>query len=351
MSDTVVISPSPKNRHGWLKVLAGILGGVIVLLVAAYFVGTSSAFFKGVILPKVSKAIGADVTVADASISPFSQVVLRYLKVQAKGAEPLVTAAEVRVRYSLMDIIGGKINVTELALISPTLSVVENADGTSNLDALMQAAKKEAKPAAPAAKPTKSLVIDVKAVDLKNATVRQLSNLKGGGRELVELSNVSVMLADLKNGQTGKLNLSANVKVDKNPLPPGTNAALQAKLSGNFIFDLAQDLNPTAVKGNASLVVEKAAGALSDLTAFAANLDCDATPTEIKQVALKFRRANADLGQLRVSGPFDIAKAEGKLQVEIQNIDRQVLNLAGGLKAWTGAGLPVVNRAGAVCRS
>ena len=28
---------------------------------------------------------------------------------------------------------------------------------------------------------------------------------------------------------------------------------------------------------------------------------------------------------------------------------RQVLNLAGGMKAWTGAGLPVVDRAGAVC--
>ena len=168
MSDTVVISPSPKNRHGWLKVLAWILGGVVVLLVVAYFVGTSSAFFKGVVLPKVSEAIGADVTVADASISPFSQVVLRDLKVQAKGAEPLMIATEVRARYSLMNIIGGKIKVEKLALVSPTISLVENGDGTSNLDSLMKAVKKGEKPATPAVKSSKPLVIDVKIVDLKN---------------------------------------------------------------------------------------------------------------------------------------------------------------------------------------
>ena len=86
-----------------------------MLLVVVYFVATSGAFFKGVILPRVSKAMNAEVTVSDASISPFSQVVLHNLKVQTTGAEPLVTAAEVRLRYSLMDIIGGNIHVDEVA--------------------------------------------------------------------------------------------------------------------------------------------------------------------------------------------------------------------------------------------
>src|SRR5262245_7989892 len=119
MSDTVVISRSPRRKRRRLRILVWGLGGVVVLLVAAYFVGTSAAFFKCVILPKVSKAINADVTVADAFISPFSQVVLRDLKVQAKSAEPLLTVAQVRAHYSLMDILGGKIKVDEIALVSP----------------------------------------------------------------------------------------------------------------------------------------------------------------------------------------------------------------------------------------
>jgi hypothetical protein len=85
MTDTTVGTPAPKRRHGWLRAIAWIFGLLIVLLVVVYFVATSGAFFKGVILPRVGKAMNAEVTVSDASISPFSQVVLHNLKVQTTG--------------------------------------------------------------------------------------------------------------------------------------------------------------------------------------------------------------------------------------------------------------------------
>src|SRR3954447_20174738 len=103
MADTTVSSTPPKKRRGFLRALAWIFGILLILIVLAYFVGTSSAFFKGVILPRVSKALNADVTVSDASISPFKEVVLHNLKVQAAGQEPVLTAPEVRAHYSLMD--------------------------------------------------------------------------------------------------------------------------------------------------------------------------------------------------------------------------------------------------------
>ena len=138
MTDTTVTAPAPKKRRGWLRAIGWLLGILMVLLVAVYVVATSAFFFKGVILPRVGKAIHAEVTVSDASISPFTQVVLRDLKVQTAGAEPLVTAAEVRLRYSLLDIIGGNIHVDEIALSSPTVVLVENADGSSNLDSILK---------------------------------------------------------------------------------------------------------------------------------------------------------------------------------------------------------------------
>src|SRR5512137_1426748 len=116
MTDTTVGSPAPRKRRGWLRAIAWVFGILIVLLVVVYFVATSSGFFKGVILPRVGKAMNAQVTVSSASISPFKQVVLRDLKVQTTGAEPLVSATEVRLRYSLMDIIGGNIRVDEITL-------------------------------------------------------------------------------------------------------------------------------------------------------------------------------------------------------------------------------------------
>src|SRR5689334_8262644 len=132
---TATAAPVPPKRRRWLRVLLGIFLGMILLLVIVYFVGTSSAFFKGVILPKVGKGMNATITVSDSSISPFHQVVLRDLKVQTTGAEPLLTAAEIRMRYGLIDIIGGKINVDEVTISSPTVQIIENPDGTSNLDA------------------------------------------------------------------------------------------------------------------------------------------------------------------------------------------------------------------------
>ena len=132
MADTTVTSSTPRKPRRWFRVLAWIVGVFILLLVVVYFVGTSSAFLKGVILPRVSKSLNANVTVADASISPFKEVVFHNLKVQTGGQEPLVSAPEVRARYSLIDIVRGNIHVDELTLSAPTVIVVENPDGTHN---------------------------------------------------------------------------------------------------------------------------------------------------------------------------------------------------------------------------
>ena len=80
--------------------------------------------------------MNADITVADASIHPFKEVVLHNLVVKTTGDEPLVTAPEVHAKYSLMDMIGGKIHVDLAELNSPKVVIIQNADGTSNLDPL-----------------------------------------------------------------------------------------------------------------------------------------------------------------------------------------------------------------------
>ena len=96
-------------------------------------------------MPRVSTSLNAQVTVSDASISPFKEVVLQNLRVQTTGAEPLITVREVRARYRLMDILGGNIHVEEVVLSSPTVTVVENPDQSSNLDPVMRSQPGKAK--------------------------------------------------------------------------------------------------------------------------------------------------------------------------------------------------------------
>jgi hypothetical protein len=347
MADTTTTRPQPKRRT-WLRVLLWGAGSLVGLLIVAYLVVTSGAFFKGFVLPRVSRAAGAEVTVAGASISPFSQVVLRDLKVQAPGQEPVLTAGELRARYSLRDILGGNLKVDEVALISPVIQVINNADGTSNIDPFVKkpapspAPGQSSGPASappqpvppttpqpapgPAARPPQ---VDFKKVVLENATVRLITRSKEGGRDSRELTHLRVTLDNVKNGQTGKLTLVSDLALETVP-PPGTNATLQAKLAGAFDVALTADLQPQSVKGSTRLTVDKAAGGFAQAAGLAATFDCELTPTELKELALRVLKGNVELGLLRISGPFDAKKQEGRLRLELQKIDRNVLNLAAG---------------------
>ena len=121
-------SPTNEKQRSWLqrllRIAALVVGVLAVVMVVAYFVVTSSAFIKGVILPRLSAAIHADVTVTDISVHPFSHITVRGLKVQAKGQEPVVTAPEVSASYSLWSILRGNVRVDEVALVSPTVALV-----------------------------------------------------------------------------------------------------------------------------------------------------------------------------------------------------------------------------------
>src|SRR3954470_12722762 len=129
--------PQPRKRRG-LRIFGIIIGLILVLLVVVYFVGTSEAFFKSAILPRVSKSMNATITVEKASISPFSHVLMRNVKVVTTGSEPLLTTQEVHARYSLMKIIGGNIVVQDAQVVSPKINLVENPDGSSNLDPIIK---------------------------------------------------------------------------------------------------------------------------------------------------------------------------------------------------------------------
>ena len=332
MAETTVTSsaPAPRKRRGWLRAIAWILGVLVVLLVVAWFVVTSSAFFKGVILPRVSAALNATVTASDASISPFSQVVLRNLKVQTTGTEPLVNAPEVRLRYSLMDILRGNLHVDEVALVSPTIALVTNPDGTSNLDPILKAQETKPPEKKPApAQPSKPAKIDLKKFAITDATLRKVKLYKGTNSDVSEISHLTMTLDDVKNGGSGKFAIAADLKVDNNPPAPADSGHLQAKLNGSYTFALSPDLKPASAQGNTRLEVTRAEGSLAQAAAFGANFDCDLTSTEIKQIALRFQKGATPLGEVRVNGPLDMEKSEGHLTVQLLNVDKNLLNLAG----------------------
>lgn len=328
MAETNATPPARKPGK-WLRLLAGSAVAVVILVGVAYFFVTSAFFFKSVVLPKVSAAAGAEVSVGDASISPFSQVVLRQLKVQPKGHEPILTAGEVVLRYDLKAILGGNLKVALVSVSAPTVQVIVQPDGKSNLDPLLEAsAASGAGPEAPPAASAKPLKVALTKLLIQDATLRYVQLYAGGSRDVVELSKAGLTLENVGNGQTGKLSLEAELQAQFNPPAPATNGSMQAKIAGQFSLALAEDLAPAGLQGNAGFTVSQAAGMLAGLSALRATLESDVSATEVKQLALRFHQGQTQLGQVLVRGPLDLAKTEGRLTVEVANIDRNVLNLA-----------------------
>jgi uncharacterized protein involved in outer membrane biogenesis len=278
---------STSAGKSWAKRIGIGVGILLVLLIAAYFIGTSSAFLKAVVLPRAGAALNAKITAGNISVSPFSRAHITRLRVETTGDEPLLTAEEVLLRYSLMDIIRGNINVDEVTLNTPVITVVQNADGTSNLDPILKSDKKDEPDKPSSDEPTK---LSVKNVSLKNGTVRQIQHGEKGDFAKTELSDINVTLDRLGNDQSGNLKLSSKFSMEQRA--SGTNSVLAGDISGGYEVALNQDLLPKTVKGSSKVTLSQGTGSFKDLAGLSTSLDADLTPTEIKQAGLKFARNN-----------------------------------------------------------
>jgi hypothetical protein len=327
-NETQTVSKPPRR---WLRRISYFFGGIILLLVIAYFVGTSSWALKSVILPKVSTAMNAKVTVDDASISPFSAVTLNGLKVETTGTEPLVSAKEVRLRYSLMDIIKGNINVSEVTLESPVVNLVTTADGKTNLDPIIKGSEqkptKETKPEEK--KSGEAPQVNLKKFSLNNATVRKTDLRTDGTKQVVELTGVNITAEDIGNGKVGQLGLAANIRMDQG-LNSASNGVLAASVGGKFNLQLDAALKPQVLKGQAKVDVSEGKGAFAQAAGMSVALNTDLTPTQLNDVSVRVAQGGKDLAALVVNGPFNAETTEGKLSVVLSGVDRQVLGIVGG---------------------
>jgi hypothetical protein len=316
-------SPSKKPRGRALKYAGLGAGGLLGLLVILYFVVTSSGFITGVILPKVGKAIGAELTASSVSLSPFSSIEVRDVKVKTIGDELLLETASLKARYNLRDILGGTITVTSVEIDSPTVRLIQQPDGKTNLDPILEAlASEEPKPKSDA-----KTVLNIGPVTLKNANLHVTQHAQDGSRTVADIRGLNLKVDGVRNNQPLKADLDGAVNV---LLTGGSSSdSLAASLKGTIQTELDDDLLPKHLQTDLNLAVAEATGAFSDAAQLGAALTTDLTLTDIKQLGVKFSKAGAPLGQIAISGPFDVLQQEGKLKIDVTGIGNEVLSLVG----------------------
>ncbi len=328
-------------RSPWPRRFAIAAVTVVAGLIVTYFVASSSFFLKNVVLPRLADTLGAQITIGDSSISPFSQVVLRKFTLKTTGSEPLLTVEEVRARYSLFSILGGKIDVSEVTLLSPDIRIIEGPDGRSNLSSLSD---RPSRPS-PDRKGQPAPRLNIRNVSLKNGRVLLARKDKASASETREVSNLEFTLDRLENGQSGRISLGTVLRATQSS--SATNGLLEAKVSSSFEFTLDPQLRPQTAKGNGRMDLSRTEGLFGEFLGLAAILQVDLSPTELRQFNLRFERGGQPLGRLAINGPFDVVKATARLKVDIQQIDRQVLNLLGAAHA-VDFGKSLVNASGII---
>jgi uncharacterized protein involved in outer membrane biogenesis len=327
-NETNTTSRKPRR---WLRWIGYFFGFMIVGLLMIYFVGTSEWALKKFILPQVSKSMNAEVTIESSSISPFSSVQLRGLKVQTTGKEPLVSAQEIRARYSLMDIIKGNINVQQVEVKTPVVTLITFADGSSNLDPLTKQSKdeREKKPKEPKEKKSgKVPQLNLQRVSVTDLSFRKIDERKDGTRQTLAVTMPAFTVNNIGNDKSGKIVVSAIAKLDQG-LTSASNGVFVAKLQGEFDLALDAVLKPKTVKGQTKVDVTEAQGTFAQAAGLGITLNTDLTPTQLNDVSVRFAQNGKSLGAIVANGPFNAETSEGKLLVTISQIDRQVLNLAG----------------------
>jgi AsmA protein len=274
-----------------VRIVAIVVGALIVLILVVPFLIPVNQF-RPIIEQKASAALGRKVEVGNLSLSLFSGGLgadnLSIADDPKFSTAPFLTAKSVKVGVELMPLIFSKtLNVTDVVIDSPQVSLIRNPGGDWNYSSLgASAAKAQATQAPAAAQPTGSASsaggeFSVQKLELKSGriTVGSTSSQKRSTYDNVSVvaSNVSLtskfpvtVTADLPGGGTFKVDGTSgpvdetntvltplSAKLTVNSLNLASTGFLDPSAGLGGILDLNADLasqgGVAAIKGSAKL--------------------------------------------------------------------------------------------------
>ena len=318
---------------GLFKVLFGIIGLLIVVIVAAailipMYVDPND--YKGEITTLVKKQTGRELQIpGDLSISVFPWLGVQtgelvFSNAEGFGDEPMVRAQGVEIRVKLLPLLRQEIQVGTVVIDELQASLGRNKQGVSNWDDLIKAAEtapEQQEPAQPAGDQGLALAgLAVGGLDISNSRVIW-DDKQAGQRYAIDQLNLET--GELVPGQPIDIDLAMNFEASQ-PELQGDLA-----LAGTVSYDLdKQQYQVTPLDLESSLKGPQLPGGAADISLSADTIAADLKAHTARVNALSLTALNTAI--------------EGDIQA--QNIDRKVPGLKGFVKV-SGDSLPALLKA------
>jgi AsmA protein len=338
--------PDPSLNGGFmsrsLKIVAIVVGVLIVLVLVVPFLIPVNQF-RPTIEQKASAALGRKVEVGNLSLSLFSGALgadnLSIADDPKFSNSPFLTAKSVKVGIELMPLIFSKaLNVTNVVIDSPQVSLIRNAGGEWNYSSLGGSAAKSqaqtapgaAKPAAPTSSSSSGGEFSVQKLELKNGRIIVGSTTS---QKRSTYDNVSVVASNVSLTSKFPVTVTAD-------LPGGGN--LKVEGTAGPIDETNTVLTPLSAKLTVNSLNLASTGFVDPSAGLGGILDLNATLESQKGIAetkgtAKLSKALLIAGGTPSSEPvtinfhtkYDLVKNTGVLEPSTLKIGNAVTNLSG----------------------
>ena len=325
-----------------VRVVAIIIGALIVLVLIVPFLIPVNQF-RPTIEQKASAALGRKVEVGNLSLSLLSGGIgadnLSIADDPKFSTSPFLTAKSVKVGVELMPLIFSKtLNVTDISIDSPQVSLIRDARGQWNYSSLGASAAKSqaqtepaAKPSAPASSSSSSSgEFSVQKLELKNGRITVGST---ASQKRSVYDNVSVVASNVSLTSKFPVTVTAD-------LPGGGNFKVEG--TAGPIDEANTVLTPLSAKLTVNSLNLASTGFLDPSAGLGGILDLNATLESQKGVAetkgsAKLSKALLIAGGTPSSEPvvidfrtkYDLVKNTGVLEPSTLKIGSAVTNLSG----------------------
>lgn len=317
--------PSNTRRRRWLV----IAGGFVLLLVIGWFVLTSGPAVKAVVLPRVASALKADLSVEGLQLSPFSSLELSQVRLAPSGAEPLAEIAGVKVRYSLFQLLGGKLAIHEIELDQPRFTIRQRPDGGSDLtDWLAKLKADAAQPAAGSPDAGGPPQLQIGPVTVRNGSARMVKSREDGTTEIISLESLQLTVDQIHNGSPVELKFNATPVVEFRDPARALTDSIRAALELSVKASLDQALMPDDIDSKLRLATSEATGRFARGEGLAMQLDARGSLAKLDEFALRFLRDTNEVGRVQLTGGYDVAQGRGAFELGVFKLPPIVLELA-----------------------